>query len=188
VFLEGILGDHLAEVVERREMVVYAVGFARARGTGCVRDREAEQGGVCGEEAFYEGGLAGAGGAGEDYGAGVGGGRSWCHPGGCGGGGRSDRGNLDCMEQPAAGDSLKVQLSLGKSGPGELEHAAVARCNQFAVCSFSCKSLRNSQLRVVWGRGAENLLIRLLNASRARRFFTLHPSVNRSSLLRPTCS
>jgi hypothetical protein len=41
------------------------------------------------------------------------------------------------VERSAACDSLEVQLSLEKFGLGEPEHAAVARCDQFAVCSFS---------------------------------------------------
>ena len=63
------------------EVVVDGVEFAGARGAGGVRDGKAEEGGVCGKEAFDEGGFAGAGGAGEDDGAGggggVGGGHGW---------------------------------------------------------------------------------------------------------------
>ena len=61
--------DELSKFLPRDEMVLAAVLLAGARPAGGVRDAEAVALGVLGEEALEEGGFAGAGGAGDDYGA-----------------------------------------------------------------------------------------------------------------------
>lgn len=61
----------LCEILPGHKVVFATVLLARARAAGRVRDAEAVALGVLGEEALEEGGLAGAGGAGDDDGAGV---------------------------------------------------------------------------------------------------------------------
>lgn len=74
---EAVLGDEVSESLAGDEVVVDAVGLARARGTGGVRDGEGEGVRVALEEALVEGSLADARGAGDDEGTAVGGG-DWC--------------------------------------------------------------------------------------------------------------
>lgn len=68
---EAIGLNKFREILPGHKVVFAAVLLAGARAAGRVRDAEAVALGVFGEEALEEGGFAGAGGAGDDDGAGV---------------------------------------------------------------------------------------------------------------------
>ena len=70
MFDEVVLLDEFFKGRVVGEVVVYAVFFAGAWGTGGVGDGEAEEVGVVCEKAVYQGGFAGAAGAAEDDGSG----------------------------------------------------------------------------------------------------------------------